>query len=182
MLSRAELRSQRPYGVTEDVHFTESLAAAVIEEYSQPGDVVLDPFAGFGTTPWIATRMGRRAVAVELLDERASFIRQRLHGGAEVITGDARQLGSLVGGPVDLCLTSPPYMTVAGHPQNPLTGYATADGDYPTYLGELTAVFREVAELLCAGGYAVLNAANLVTADAITPLAWDISVNASAST
>jgi DNA modification methylase len=98
--------------------------------------VVLDPFAGFGTTPWVATRMGRRAVAVELLDERAAFIRQRLHGGAEIITGDARQLGSLVGGPVDLCLTSPPYMTANGHPQNPLTGYMTADGDYHTYPAE----------------------------------------------
>jgi DNA modification methylase len=174
MLSRDELRSQRLPGVTEDVHFTESLAAAVIDEYSQPGDVVLDPFAGFGTTPWVATRMGRRAVAVELLDERAAFIRQRLPGGADIITGDARQLGSLVGGPVDLCLTSPPYMTATGHPQNPLTGYTTADGDYDTYLAELTAVFREVAGLLRPSGYAVFNAANLVTAAAVTPLAWDI--------
>jgi DNA modification methylase len=174
MLSRAELLSQRPSGVTEDMHFTESLAAAVIEEYSQPGDMVLDPFAGFGTAPWVAVRMGRRAVAVELLDERAAVIRQRLHGEAEVITGDARQLSSLVGGPVDLCLTSPPYMTSTGHPQNPLTGYTTADGDYHTYLTELTAVFREVAELLRPRGHAVLNVANLVTANALTPLAWDI--------
>lgn len=82
MLSRAELRGQRPRGVTEDVHFTESLATVVIQEYSKPGDMVLDPFAGFGTTPWVAVRMGRCAVAVELLDERASFIRQRLGGGA----------------------------------------------------------------------------------------------------
>jgi len=49
MLSRAELRGQRPRGVTENVHFTESLATVVIQEYSKPGDVVLDPFAGFGT-------------------------------------------------------------------------------------------------------------------------------------
>ena len=149
MLSRAELLSQRAPGTTEDVHFTESLAAAMIEEYSQPGDLVLDPFAGFGTTPRVATRMGRRAVAIELLDERSAIIRQRLHGAADVITGDARQLGSLIGGPVDLCLTSPPYMTATGHPQNPLTAYATADGDYHTYLDELTAVFRQVATRAC---------------------------------
>ncbi len=174
MLARAELRSQRPRGVTEDVHFTESLAAAVIEEYSKPGDAVLDPFAGFGTTPRVAMRMGRRAVAVELLEERASFIRQCLPGGAEVITGDARQLGSLVGGPVDLCLTSPPYMTATGHPQNPLTAYTTTDGDYQTYLAELAAVFRDLAVLLRPSGHAVVNVANLVKADTVTPLAWDI--------
>jgi hypothetical protein len=164
MMTRAELLSQRPSGVTEDVHFTESLAAAVIKEYSKPGDVVLDPFAGFGTTPSVAARLGRRPVAIELLDGRASFIRQRLHGTAEIITGDARQLGSLVDGPVDLCLTWPPYMTATGHPQNPLTGYKTADGDYPTYLAELTVVFRGVAALLRTGGFVVLNVANLVTA------------------
>lgn len=174
MLSRAELLSQRPNGVTEDVHFTESLAAAVIEEYTNAGDVVLDPFAGFGTTPRVAARMGRRAVAVELLEERASIIRQRMHADAEVITGDARQLGSLVRGPVDLCLTSPPYMTRAGHPQNPLTGYTATSGDYQTYLAELADVFRDVAALLRPGGHAVLNVANLVTATGFTPLAWHI--------
>jgi tRNA G10 N-methylase Trm11 len=174
MLSRAEVRSQRPLEATEDVHFTESLAEAVIQEYSRPGDVVLDPFAGFGTTALVAVRMGRRAVAVELLEERASFIRQRLGDGTEVITGDARRLGSLISGPVDLCFTSPPYMTATGHPQNPLTGYATADGDYQTYLDELAAVFGDVAGLLRLGGYAVLNVANLVTGDTVTPLAWDV--------
>jgi DNA modification methylase len=159
---------------TEDMHFTESLAAAVIEEYSNPGDVVLDPFGGFGTTPYVAVRMGRRPIAVELLEERASYIRQRLHDDAEVITGDARQLSSLVNSPVELCLTSPPYMTVTGHPQNPLTGYTTADGDYRTYLAEFEAVFRAVTALLRPGGHAVVNVANLVTTDTVTPLAWDI--------
>jgi DNA modification methylase len=174
MLSHAELRSQLPPGATGYVHFTESLAAAVIQEYTKPGDVVLDPFAGYGTTPRVAVQMGRRAVAVELLDQRASFIRQRLGGAADVITGDARQLRSLVTGPVDLCLTSPPYMTATGHPQNPLTGYATSDGDYHAYLAELAAVFGDVAGLLRPGGYAVLNVANPVTDKTITPLAWDI--------
>jgi DNA modification methylase len=91
MLTRDELRAQRPPGEREDVHFTESLAAAVIGEYSNEGDIVLDPFAGFGTTPYVASRMGRRPVAVELLAERAARIRERLPD-AEVVTGDARQL------------------------------------------------------------------------------------------
>lgn len=179
MLSRAELLSQRPSGVTEDIHFTESLAAAIIEEYSKPGDVVLDPFAGFGTTPRVAARMGRRAVAVEFLEERASSIRRRMPADVQVITGDARQLGSLVGVPVDLCLTSPPYMTAVGHSQNPLTGYTTTDGDYQTYLAELASVFRDVAALLRPGGHAVLNVANLTTADSVTALAWDIGARVS---
>lgn len=34
--------------------------------WTNPGDVVLDPFAGIGSTPVVAMRMGRRAVGVEL--------------------------------------------------------------------------------------------------------------------
>jgi DNA modification methylase len=181
MLSRADLVSQRPPGQVEDVHFTESLAAAIIGEYSREGDLVLDPFAGFGTAAFVASRMGRRCVAIEFLPERASFIRQRAGVAADVITGDARRLDALISGPVDLCLTSPPYMTATGHPQNPLTGYTTMDGDYARYLNELGAVFRNVAELLRPGGHAVLNVANIVTAGTVTTLAWDIAERVSRS-
>jgi DNA modification methylase len=169
MLSYSELTPQRPPVETDDVHFTESLATTVIAEFSAPGDVVLDPFAGFGGTPYAASRMGRLAVAVELIQERASYARQRTTGAADVITGDARELASLVTGPADLCLTSPPYMTAAGHPQNPLTGFMTRDGDYQTYLSEIDGVLADVASLLRPGGYAVINVANIVSAGVITP-------------
>jgi hypothetical protein len=70
-------------------------------------------------------------------------------------------------------------MTAMGHPQNPLTGYTTDDGDYQAYLAELAAVFGDVAALLRPGGYAVLNVANLTTADGVTTLAWDIGARVS---
>lgn len=37
----------------------------LIEAYSQPGDVVLDPFAGSGTTAIAARRQGRRFILIE---------------------------------------------------------------------------------------------------------------------
>jgi hypothetical protein len=48
-VSRADHLAQRPPTCEED-HFPESLARAMIEAFSRPGDVVLDPFAGYGTT------------------------------------------------------------------------------------------------------------------------------------
>ncbi len=56
------------------------------------------------------------------------------------ITGDARRLGDFDVGPVDLCLTSPPYMNAVDHRQNPLTGYQTLHGNYRLYLDELAQV------------------------------------------
>lgn len=171
----AELAAQRPPNGQEIVHFTESLATLVIEEYSSPGDLVLDPFAGFGTTLVVAERLGRRAVGVELMDERAVQIQDRVGEIITVVQGDARSLASLVTTPVNLCFTSPPYMTANDHPENPLEAYAQGGGSYPSYLAEIGTVFRQVAALLCPGGYAVLNVANTMSHGLVTPLAWDVA-------
>lgn len=37
-----------------------------IELWSNPNDIVLDPFAGIGSTPYVALRMGRRGLGIEL--------------------------------------------------------------------------------------------------------------------
>jgi DNA modification methylase len=119
--------------------------------------------------------MGRRAIAVERLPERADRIRKRVGGAARVITGDARMIARLVREPVDLCFTSPPYMTRTRHPENPLTGYSTLDGSYTTYLDELESVFGAVAALLRPGGHLVINAATTIAEDELTLLADDIA-------
>lgn len=38
----------------------------LIERYSQPGELVLDPFAGLGTVPYVALKRGRRGFGIEL--------------------------------------------------------------------------------------------------------------------
>jgi DNA modification methylase len=185
LLRAAELRAERPDGLEDghdDVHFTEALARSVVEETTRPGDVVLDPFAGYGTTLAVAASLGRTAVGVEVLADHVELVRRRVPG-AKVVQGDSRHICQVLDGildqPVDLVLTSPPYMTSVAHPENPLTGYATDDGDYRTYLAELADVFRQVATLVRRGGYVVVNVANVVALrpdgeDVVTPLAWDV--------
>jgi DNA modification methylase len=38
----------------------------VIEQFSMKGEVVFDPFVGIGTTAYMAVKMGRRGLGVEL--------------------------------------------------------------------------------------------------------------------
>lgn len=38
----------------------------IINRYSNPGDLVFDPFAGLGTVPMMAVRMNRRGYGCEL--------------------------------------------------------------------------------------------------------------------
>jgi DNA modification methylase len=51
--------------------FPESLAEQAISACSGPGDLVLDPFTGSGTTCKVALRLGRRALGIELNPEYA---------------------------------------------------------------------------------------------------------------
>lgn len=176
ILRAADLVEQRPDSTTDDVHFTEALAESVILHTTEPGDLVLDPFAGYGTTLAVAERLGRRAIGIELEPEHLEIARSRTRGGAHLVLGDARQLLTLVDEVVDLIFTSPPYMLSADHPENPLTGYATRDGDYPTYLADLANVFGQAATLMRPGGQVVLNVGNPVAPDGrVTPLAADIA-------
>lgn len=116
-----------------------ALARRAIESYSDPGDLVLDPMCGIGTTLVEASHIGRRAVGIELEPRWAQLARANIkhayHQGAsspaQIIEGDARQLPRLLTrqarsllayptnesdrlahtayGHVDLILTSPPY-------------------------------------------------------------------------
>ena len=176
ILRAADLVAERPDGTSDDIQFTEALAASVIGHASRPGELVLDPFTGYGTTLAVAERMGRRAIGIELVPEHLEIARRRSGGQARLILGDARELSRLVVEPIDLVLTSPPYMPAADHPENPLTGYATDDGDYAVYLRELGGIFGQVAALLRPGGQLVVNVANVIATDGtVTPLAGDMA-------
>jgi site-specific DNA-methyltransferase (cytosine-N4-specific) len=58
--------------------FPESLAERCIRIGSRPGDLVLDPFVGSGTTALAAARLGRRFVGCELNPEYVELAKKRL--------------------------------------------------------------------------------------------------------
>lgn len=56
------------------------LLAKVIRTYSRPGEIVLDPFAGSGSTAVAAARLKRRYIAIELSQTYVDAARARLAG------------------------------------------------------------------------------------------------------
>jgi hypothetical protein len=98
------------------------LAATAIESYTTPGELVLDPMCGIGTTLVEAVHLGRDAIGIDCEPAwaqvaRANLDHARSHGATGtggVVTGDARNAHALVTDPhlagrVALLLTSPPY-------------------------------------------------------------------------
>lgn len=58
--------------------FPESLPEWFIRLFTQPGDVVLDPFMGSGTTNSVAQRMSRNSIGIEILEEYYSMVKDQL--------------------------------------------------------------------------------------------------------
>ncbi|HEY2787604.1 MAG TPA: site-specific DNA-methyltransferase [Fimbriiglobus sp.] len=56
----------------------EAVLERIVRVSSSPGDVVLDPFAGSGTTLAVAKRLGRKYFGVELSEDYATAVRNRL--------------------------------------------------------------------------------------------------------
>jgi site-specific DNA-methyltransferase (adenine-specific) len=56
----------------------EQLLGRIIRACSRPGEVVLDPFAGSGTTLVVAKKLGRRYLGFELSPDYAAQVRARL--------------------------------------------------------------------------------------------------------
>lgn len=101
-----------------------AIAAHTIDAYTDPGETVLDPMCGIGTTLVEAARLARHGVGVEYEPRwatlaRANLVHTRGHGADEtegtgrVVDGDARRLADLLEPElrdrVALVVTSPPY-------------------------------------------------------------------------
>lgn len=70
----------QPYKGAHFAVFPEALVEPCVLAGSAPGDVVLDPFAGSGTTGVVALRHGRAFVGIELNPDYAEMARKRIGG------------------------------------------------------------------------------------------------------
>ena len=68
----------RPYPDAHFATFPEELPRLCIKAGSKPGDTVLDPFAGSGTTIKVARNLGRHGIGVELNPEYLKLAEQRI--------------------------------------------------------------------------------------------------------
>ena len=67
-----------PYKEAHFATFPPALVAPCIALGSEPGDLILDPFLGSGTTAAVAQQMGRRFLGIELNPEYVEIAKRRL--------------------------------------------------------------------------------------------------------
>ena len=158
----------------EDVRCADSFVKFCINTYTEKGQVVFDPFAGYGTTLLIAEELGRLGYGVEYSKSKADYVQGLLAHPERLIHGDSRLLAQYDLPPIDLCLTSPPY-TNQSDSENPFVDYRQKGFDYPSYLEQMRNIFLQVAQRMNPSGHLVIEASNLKKAGEVTTLAWDIA-------
>jgi DNA modification methylase len=72
----------RPYSAAHFATFPPDLPERCIKAGSRPGDLVLDPFSGAGTTGMVARRLQRSYIGAEQSEEYAEMSRRRIEGDA----------------------------------------------------------------------------------------------------
>ena len=172
-----ELRLRHP------AMFPTALAARLIESYLPAGShVVLDPFAGTGSTLVAALRAGKQAVGLELSAAFIAAARTRL-GHRTLFDGDAAGDPGAAAAPspvlhqasaadllqylpadsVELCVTSPPYWNILNQRRTAdskaVRNYGNLQhdlgtiADYGEFLSALTRIFADVLKVLKPGAH-----------------------------
>jgi hypothetical protein len=158
----------------EDVRCADSFVEFCVNEFTEPGQVVFDPFAGYGTSLLIAEQMGRLGYGIEFSKRKAKYMQGLLEHPGHLIHGDSRKLIDYDLPLIDLCLTSPPY-TNQSDTENPFVDYRQKGFDYPSYLQEMGNIFSQVVQKMKPSGHLVIEASNLKKLSQVTTLAWDIA-------
>ncbi|MGC9667412.1 TRM11 family SAM-dependent methyltransferase [Planosporangium sp. 12N6] len=182
-----ELRKGRytAESITHPGKMLPTIARYAIHTYTDPGDLVLDPMAGIGTTMVEAMHLGRHAVGIEYEARWAALAavnialaeKQDAPGTGQVYTGDSRQLPTLLPPPmrgrVALVVTSPPYgPSTHGHVRTPGPrrgkvrklhhSYGGSDNlayrDHDTLAAGFTDILAGCHAILRPGGHVVITA------------------------
>jgi tRNA G10 N-methylase Trm11 len=174
-----------PESITHPGKMLPTIARYAINTYTQPGEVVLDPMAGIGTTMVEAMHLDRHGVGVEYEARWAALAAVNIAlasksgapGTGEVYTGDSRNLATLlpssVRGTVALVITSPPYgPSTHGHVRTPGPRqgkvrklhhrYGDSDNlayrDHDTLAAGFTDILTGCRNVLRPGGHVVITA------------------------
>lgn len=155
------------------IRFSQAFAKKIILTYTKKGDKVFDPFAGFGTTLFVAQELGRIGYGIEYDKNHYTYIKDNLKSPSVIIHGSALKLSSYPLPQFDLCFTSPPYMR-SFDKEDPFSNY-TQKGNYKHYLRDITKVYRQIQKVMKQNALIVVEVANTFEkGHPMTPLAWDV--------
>jgi DNA modification methylase len=139
-------------------NFAPQIPRNLILAYSKPGECVLDPMVGSGTTLIEARLLGRRALGFDVNRKAVSITNSRLAFEVEkdfeqkAAVGDVRKL-PCQDHSIDLVITHPPYANIISYSEGPNPKDLSTISKIPKFIGELRKGIRELFRVLKPGRY-----------------------------
>ena len=138
----------------------------IIELYSKPGDLVLDPMVGGGTTPVECYLTGRNSISSDINGGAISITRDRLNIPFSVsdsisktkhrtFIGDVRNLNLIKDESIDLIVTHPPYANIIKYAPS-VDGDLSQINDYDTFFIQFRKAIKEFNRVLKPGSYCAI--------------------------
>jgi len=165
--------TELPPGHTDEIRTPDALVERFLDEYTEPGDAVLDIFAGYGTTLSVAERMDRVPYGIEYEGELVEHIRESISNADNVRHGDVLDLEPSWFPSVECCFTSPPFMEQSDT-RNPFENYA-GESTYEEYLDDVETAFAGLESLVASDGHVIIDVSNMKYEGRVTTLAWDVA-------
>lgn len=127
----------------------------LIKLYSFVGELVLDPFAGIGTTAMAALDLKRKAICIEQNPDYAELIKKhcgllgRVKDALTIRLGDSRNMTEFADDTIGLIVTSPPYWNKADYGGNGCN--LGSEPVYTEFFRRIRPVFEECYRVLYPG-------------------------------
>lgn len=151
----------------------------IILRYSKEGDLVLDQFAGGGTTLVEAKLLNRNIIGVDINDiaierciNKTSFVHEGAKGQVYIKKGDARSLSFIDNESIDLICTHPPYANIIKYSEDIKEDISRLKIE--DFLEEMRKVASESYRVLKTGKYCAVLMGDTRKHGCMIPLAFNV--------
>ena len=151
----------------------------ILLRYSQEGDMVLDQFAGGGTTLVEAKLLNRNIVGVDVNDvalerckEKTAFDLEEAEGQVYLHKGDARNLDFIPNESIDLICTHPPYANIIEYSEDIAEDLSRLKGK--EFLSEMVKVAEESYRVLKKGKFCAILMGDTRQKGYVIPMSFEV--------
>jgi DNA modification methylase len=149
-----------------------------IRLFSHPGETILDPFTGSGTTNVVAKHLNRNSIGIDINPSAVILAKSLLNFKEsntkhEIIEGNCIEImKSIPEASIDLIITSPPYLDVVDYQQNHPEQWGNIR-NYRLFLSKMESAFKEIKRILKPKRHLVVITQDIFKSKAKCPLHAD---------
>ncbi|OEF99124.1 hypothetical protein BHF71_10130 [Vulcanibacillus modesticaldus] len=143
--------------------FPISIASKLIRIYTEPGDTILDPFVGIGSTILAAAQLNRKSIGFEINKDYINIIKKRLINFDNdlymIFNQSSLDIDKFLHEEqIDFCITSPPYWNILNRKRTAdnksIINYGNNKDDlsnitdYELFLSKIHIIFKKIHKLM----------------------------------